>query len=124
MITRAGSSLCRATSVGLVKATRPARSRDEGGGDPWVSSSECSPGSLIGAAGAVLYSVQTGRDLRKEFEQVRAEVQRRDLDALGKHLEERFKELQVGLEERVAQARETSTKAVDEAAEKAESATT
>jgi gas vesicle protein len=73
-------------------------------------------GLLVGAAGAVLYTVQTGRDLRQEFDQARAEIQQRDFDALGKHLEERFRELQTSLEERFAQARETAAEATDEAA--------
>ena len=62
-------------------------------------------GLLVGAAGAVMYSVQTGRDLRQEFEQARREIDQRDFDALGRHLEERFKELQSSLEERFAAGR-------------------
>ena len=65
-------------------------------------------GLVFGAVGAVLYSVQTGRDLRDEFEQVRSDVQRRDFDALGGRLEERFKELQGSLEERIGQARDSA----------------
>ena len=80
-------------------------------------------GLLVGAAGAVLYTVQTGRDLRQEFEQVRSEIQQRDFDALGKHLEERFKELQTGLEERLAQARESATQAAESAGDAAAEAT-
>lgn len=74
-------------------------------------------GLVTGAAGAVLYTVQTGRDLRQEFEQMRSEVQQRDFDALGKHLEDRFRELQTGLEERVGQARDAAAKATDDAAD-------
>jgi gas vesicle protein len=76
-------------------------------------------GLLVGAAGAVLYTVQTGRDLRQEFDQVRSEIQQRDFDALGKHLEERFKELQTGLEERLAQARDSATQAAESAGDAA-----
>jgi gas vesicle protein len=79
-------------------------------------------GLVTGAAGAVLYTVQTGRDLRQEFEQMRSEVQQRDFDALGKHLEDRFRELQSGLEERITQARDTAAKAADDTAEAVESA--
>ena len=79
-------------------------------------------GLVTGAAAAVLYSVQTGRDLRQEFELMRSEVQQRDFDALGKHLEDRFKELQAGLEERLSQARDAASKAADDAAGAAESA--
>ena len=79
-------------------------------------------GLVTGAAGAVLYTVQTGRDLRQEFELMRTEVQQRDFDALGKHLEDRFRELQSGLEERITQARDTASKAADDTAETVESA--
>ena len=79
-------------------------------------------GLVTGAAGAVLYTVQTGRDLRQEFELMRTEVQQRDFDALGKHLEDRFRELQSGLEERITQARDTASKAADDTAEAVESA--
>jgi gas vesicle protein len=79
-------------------------------------------GLVTGAAGAVLYSVQTGRDLRQEFELMRSEVQQRDFDALGKHLEDRFRELQTGLEERLSQARDAASDAADTAAEKATAA--
>jgi gas vesicle protein len=76
-------------------------------------------GLVTGAAGAVLYTVQTGRDLRQEFELMRSEIQQRDFDALGRHLEDRFRELQAGLEERIAQARETASDASSQAAEEA-----
>ena len=79
-------------------------------------------GLVTGAAAAVLYTVQTGRDLRQEFELMRTEVQQRDFDALGKHLEDRFRELQSGLEERIGQARDTASKVADDAAETVESA--
>ena len=45
-----------------------------------------------------------GRELREELERFRAEVQKRDMDAVGSHLEERFKDLQAGLEQRLSQA--------------------
>ena len=61
-------------------------------------------GLVAGAAGAVWYSQQTGRDLREEFQQVRSEIKARDFDALGAHLEDRFKELQVSVEKAVAEA--------------------
>ncbi len=73
-------------------------------------------GLIVGAVGAVLYSVQTGRDLREEFEQVRSDVQRRDFDALGNRLEARFKELQGSLEERMAQARDSAKTTADDLA--------
>jgi hypothetical protein len=73
-------------------------------------------GLVAGAAGAVWYSQQTGRDLRAEFDQVRAELKARDFEALGNHLEDRFKELQASVEKSLADAAEKADKAVDEAA--------
>jgi gas vesicle protein len=81
-------------------------------------------GLVTGAAAAVLYTVQTGRDLRQEFEIMRSEVQERDFDALGKHLEDRFRELQTGLEERLSQARDATSRATDEAADAVDAAAT
>jgi gas vesicle protein len=75
-------------------------------------------GVIVGAAGAVLYSVQTGRDLREEYAGVRADIQNRDLEALGARLETRMREIQSMVEERVAQARE-ATEEADVAAEAA-----
>ena len=55
-------------------------------------------GLVAGAAGAVLYSMQTGRDLRDEFQQVRSEIQARDFEGLANHLEDRLKEVQASIE--------------------------
>src|SRR3990172_7178822 len=71
-------------------------------------------GLVIGAAGAVIYSVQTGRDLRQEFERVRADIRARDFDAMGGRLEERFKELQSSIEQRFADSGRASIPVVDE----------
>jgi gas vesicle protein len=79
-------------------------------------------GVAVGAAGAVLYSVQTGRDLREEYEQVRNDIQNRDMDALGARLESRFKELQAVVEERIAQAREAAEEGAETAPEATEEA--
>ena len=79
-------------------------------------------GMVAGAAGAVWYSQQTGRDLREEFQQVRSEIKARDFDALGAHLEERFKELQASVEKLVAEAGDQAGKAGKDAAEKTKSA--
>ncbi|HSG84896.1 MAG TPA: YtxH domain-containing protein [Candidatus Limnocylindrales bacterium] len=78
-------------------------------------------GVIVGAAGAVLYSVQTGRDLREEYEQVRSDIQNRDMEALGARLESRFRELQAVVEDRIAQAREAA-EAQAEAADEADEA--
>ncbi len=72
-------------------------------------------GMIVGAVGAVAYSVQTGRDLREEFEGVRSDLARRDLDALGSRLESRVTEMQAQFETRMNQVRERAGAAVDEA---------
>jgi hypothetical protein len=54
---------------------------------------------------------------------MRSEVQQRDFDALGKHLEDRFRELQSGLEERLSQARDAAARVADDVGEEATSAT-
>lgn len=74
-------------------------------------------GLVLGAVGAVVYSVQSGRDLREAFEQVRTELDNRDIDALGTRLEARFTQLQAQLDEKIGQGREKAATAVDEAAE-------
>jgi gas vesicle protein len=79
-------------------------------------------GLVVGAVGAVFYSIQTGRDLRDEFEEVRTQVQKGDFEALSNLLEDRFKELQTGLDERLAQFREAASKAADDAASTAKEA--
>jgi len=76
-------------------------------------------GAVLGAAGAVLYSVSTGRDLREEYAGVRDEVMRRDFDALSSRLESRFTELQTTVQDRVGQMQSSGTnghaaEAVDE----------
>jgi gas vesicle protein len=72
-------------------------------------------GFVAGAAGAVWYSQQTGRDLREEFQQVRSELKARDFEGLGNHLEERFKELQASVEKLVAEAGDQAGKAKEAA---------
>jgi gas vesicle protein len=79
-------------------------------------------GLVVGAIGAVFYSIQTGRDLRDEFEQVRTQVQKRDFDALANLVDQRFKELQTGIDERIAQVRDAASKATNEAQSAAEDA--
>lgn len=72
-------------------------------------------GLVLGAVAAVAYSVQTGRDLREEFEGVRSDLSRRDLDALGARLESRVTELQAVLETRMSEVRERASAAMHEA---------
>lgn len=75
-------------------------------------------GLVIGAAGAVAYSVQTGRDLREVLQEVRSEISKGDLDALGARLESSVAQMQVQLETRIAQVREL-TNVAEEAEVKA-----
>ena len=89
-------------------------------------------GLVVGAVGAVAYSVQSGRDLREAFDEVRNDLSRRDLDALGARLETRVSEMQAQLEVRIAQVREKAaamdvatpvvTETVEEVGDKAGSA--
>ena len=79
-------------------------------------------GLVLGAVGAVAYSVQSGRDLRKAFDEVRSDLNKRDLEALGSRLEARFAEMQAQLESRIGQVRERATTSVDDAAETAQAA--
>ena len=72
-------------------------------------------GLVVGAMGAVAYSVQSGRDLREAYNEVRDDLSRRDLDALGARIEGRVTEMQAQLETRIAQVREKAAAAVEEA---------
>ncbi len=72
-------------------------------------------GLVVGAMGAVAYSVQSGRDLRDAYQEVRDDLSRRDLDALGARIESRVTEMQAQLETRIAQVREKATAAVEDA---------
>lgn len=79
-------------------------------------------GLVLGAVGAVAYSIQSGRDLRDAVEQVRAELDDRDLDALGARLEARFGQMQAQLEERISQARAKAGAGIDQASDSAHDA--
>lgn len=79
-------------------------------------------GVVVGAAAATISASQQGQDLRVEFERIRADFQQRDFDALGSHLEERFKELQTNLEDRFAQTEEAADEAEESAEDAAEAA--
>ncbi len=75
-------------------------------------------GVAIGAAAASVSQGKSGQEIRAEFDRIRADLQQGDFDALGAHLEERFKELQANLEARFAEVEEMA----EEAAEAAEDA--
>jgi gas vesicle protein len=74
-------------------------------------------GIAIGAGAATAATSQSGQDIRGEFDRIRADLEKRDFDAVGAHLEERFKELQHNLEERFAQAGESPADAAADAAD-------
>jgi gas vesicle protein len=74
-------------------------------------------GLAIGAGAATAAASQSGQDIRGEFDRIRADLEKRDFDAVGAHLEERFKELQHNLEERFAQAGESADDAAADTAD-------
>lgn len=76
-------------------------------------------GIVIGAAGAVIYSVKSGRDLREALDDVRADLEKRDMDAFGSRLEARFNAMQAQLEERIGQVKERAAGGADVAVETA-----
>jgi gas vesicle protein len=79
-------------------------------------------GIAIAAAAASLSQGQSGQDLRAEFDRIRSDLQDGNFDALGAHLEERFKELQSSLEQRFAEVQTAAEEMADEAAEAADEA--
>jgi gas vesicle protein len=79
-------------------------------------------GLVLGAVGAVAYSVQSGRDLRQAFEDVRSDLEKRDVDELGARLEARFSAMQTQLEHRLGEMRDRATSAREQAGEAAEGA--
>ena len=80
-------------------------------------------GVAIGAAGAVYYSVKSGRDLRGAYEDVRAEIDARNYDAIGARIERGFAEVQAQLEDRLSQVRAGATAALDDADDVVQDAT-
>lgn len=74
-------------------------------------------GIAIGAAAATVSQGQSGQDLRAEFDRIRNDLQDGNYDALGAHLEERFKELQASLEERFAEVQESAAEMAEETEE-------
>ena len=79
-------------------------------------------GFAAGMAASTLSSGKLGRDLRDELEGIRADLEKRDFEAVGGRLEARFKDLQSSLEQRLAQAGDAVTDAAEEASEPLESA--
>ena len=79
-------------------------------------------GFAAGMAASTLSSGKLGRELRDELEGIRADLEKRDFDAVGTRLEARFKDLQSGLEQRLAQAGDAATDVAEDASETLESA--
>lgn len=79
-------------------------------------------GFAVGTAAATLTAGKSADELRAEFERFRSEVQKGDMDALGSHLEERFKELQAGLEQRITAITAAAKDVTADASEAVESA--
>lgn len=70
-------------------------------------------GMVVGAAGAVAYSVQTGRDLREVADEIRSDLSKRDLDALGARLEGSVSDLQNQLSGLIAAVNDRATAVTD-----------
>lgn len=115
----ADKSQKRGPRLALARSRAPKR---EGGSDMrfivWVL-----VGIVIGAAGAVIYSVKSGRDLREALDDVRADLEKRDMDAFGSRLEARFTAMQAQLEERMGQVKERASGGADVAVQTAEAVT-
>lgn len=82
-------------------------------------------GFAAGVAASTLSSGKLGRELRDELDGIRADLEKRDYEAVGNRLEARFKDLQSNLEQRLAEAKEASQGAADikgDAAEKLDKA--
>ena len=80
-------------------------------------------GIALGAVGAVYYAKKSGQDLRTAFDDVRAEFDARDYDALGARIERGFADLQAAIEARRGLVRAGATAALDEAEDAADDLT-
>lgn len=79
-------------------------------------------GAAIGVAAAAATSGQSGDDIRRDIERIRRDIENRDFDAVGAHLEKRFNELQSNLEARFAQTTDTAEATAEDAADSVEEA--
>jgi gas vesicle protein len=77
-------------------------------------------GFAAGVAASTLSSGKLGRELRDELDGIRADLEKRDYEAVGNRLEARFKDLQSSFEQRLAEAKEASEGAADTEGEAAE----
>ena len=81
-------------------------------------------GIALGVAAASMSQSQSGQDLRAEFDRIRGDLQDGNYDAVGAHLEERFKELQTNLEQRLSEVQEAASGVADEGVEEEDVAET
>ena len=79
-------------------------------------------GFAAGMAASTLSSGKLGRELRDELEGIRADLEKRDFEAVGSRLEARFKDLQASFEQRLAEAGDAATDVAEDASETLESA--
>jgi gas vesicle protein len=80
-------------------------------------------GFAAGAAAVALTAGKSGDELRVEFERIRTDIQQRDFDALGSHLEGRFKDLQASLEQRLSQTGASVSEVAEDTSKTFESGT-
>ncbi|MGZ3586705.1 MAG: hypothetical protein ACXWQ6_05280 [Candidatus Limnocylindrales bacterium] len=81
-------------------------------------------GIAIGAAGAVVYSVQTGQDLRELFAGVRKNLEDVDFEKVGQRVEAGVSEVEARVEEGVTRVREKAATVAGDGSEAAEPAGT
>jgi gas vesicle protein len=79
-------------------------------------------GFAAGMAASTLSSGKLGRELRDELEGIRADLEKRDFEAVGSRLEARFKDLQSSFEQRMAEAGDAAAGVAEDASETLESA--
>jgi gas vesicle protein len=72
-------------------------------------------GVAIGAAVVTASSGQSGKDIRRDIERIRRDIEKRDFDAAGARIEKRFNDLQSSLESKFAQAGDAAKDVADEA---------
>lgn len=79
-------------------------------------------GVAIGAAVVTATSGQSGKDIRRDIERIRRDIEKRDFDAAGAHIEKRFNDLQSSLEAKFAQAGDSAKDVAEDAKAAAEDA--
>jgi gas vesicle protein len=72
-------------------------------------------GVAIGVVAASATSGQSGKDIRRDIERIRRDIEKRDFDAAGARIEKRFNELQSSLEAKFSQAGDSAKDAAQDA---------